>query len=42
MSDLPEHDMSESEIRAILSDIKKQRKLQKKLVKKILMNLLNL
>ena len=34
MSDLPEHDMSETEIRTILNDIKKERKLQRKLVKK--------
>ena len=30
----PAHDMTESEIREVLDDIKKQRKLQKKLVKK--------
>ena len=34
MSDLPEHDMSENDIRIVLSDIKQQRKRQKKLVKK--------
>ena len=34
MSDLPEHDMNETEIRNILLDIKRERKIQKKLVKK--------
>ena len=34
MSDKPTHNLSESQIREVLNDIKKQRKIQKKLVKK--------